>query len=208
MAINTYATLQTALANWLDRDDLTDRIPEFIALCEARFNRDLRIRAMETKVTASTVAAQRNYALPPNYLQMRQLQINQTPVRVVEYMTPEMFDRLNGGSDTGIPYYYTIMADEIALGPKPDSVMTLEMLFYKKFDELSVTTTTNWMIINAPDVYLYGSLMEAEAFLVNDQRLPTWSAGYSRAITALNEADMRDRHSGSALRITNTSGNP
>ena len=48
MAINTYSTLQTAVANWLDRDDLADRVPEFISLAEATFNRVLRIRSMET----------------------------------------------------------------------------------------------------------------------------------------------------------------
>jgi len=55
MAISTYSELQTAVANWLDRDDLTDRIPEFIALAEARFNRVLRLRSMESKQTASTI---------------------------------------------------------------------------------------------------------------------------------------------------------
>ena len=52
MAISTFAELKTAAANWLDRSDLTDRIPEFIALAEARFNRVLRIRDMETVSTA------------------------------------------------------------------------------------------------------------------------------------------------------------
>ena len=65
MAINTYSTLQTAVANWLDRDDLTARIPEFIALAETRINRALRIRAMETVSTAiSTASGTREYALP------------------------------------------------------------------------------------------------------------------------------------------------
>ncbi len=171
MAIDSYTTLQTAVANWLDRDDLTDRIPEFISLAEARFNRDLRIRAMETKQTASTVAAQRNYALPSGYLQMRNFQVNVTPVRVLEYVTPEIYDRLYGSTANGIPVYYTLLANEIQLGPIPDSVMTLEMTFYKTFDALSPTTTTNWVLTNAPDVYLYAALMEAEAFLVNDARL-------------------------------------
>ena len=54
MAISNYSELQTAVANWLDRDDLTARIPEFIALAEARFNRVLRLRSMEAKYTANT----------------------------------------------------------------------------------------------------------------------------------------------------------
>jgi len=76
MAINTYATLQTAVANWLDRSDLTDRIPEFIALAEARMNRVLRLAIMlnvdETTLGGATalVAGTRDYALPSGYLQM------------------------------------------------------------------------------------------------------------------------------------------
>ncbi len=94
MAISNYTELNTAVANWLDRDDLTDRIPEFIALAEARFNRLLRIRAMEEKQTASTVAGQRNLALPTNFIQMRNLQINTSPITPMQYVTPEIYDRL------------------------------------------------------------------------------------------------------------------
>ena len=133
MAISNYTELKTAVANWLDRDDLTDRIPEFIALAEARFNRVLRIRAMESKQTASTVAGQQNLALPARFVQMRNVQINTTPVTPMQYVTPEIFDRLYGGSSSGTPKFYTVIANELQLGPTPDSVQTIEMLFYETF---------------------------------------------------------------------------
>jgi len=207
MAISNYSELNTAVANWLDRDDLTDRIPEFIALAEARFNRLLRIRAMETKQTASTVADQRNLALPTNFIQMRNLQINTSPITSLEYVTPEMYDRLYGGSDTGTPKAYTILADEIQLGPIPASVQTIEMLFYKKFDALTSSAATNWMITNAPDVYLYGCLLEAEPFIMNDPRVQLWATAFQQAIADIQDQDNRDRHSGSALRVMNTGAN-
>lgn len=207
MAISNYSELNTAVANWLDRDDLTDRIPEFIALAEARFNRLLRIRAMETKQTASTVADQRNLALPTNFIQMRNLQINTSPITSLEYVTPEMYDRLYGGSDTGTPKAYTILADEIQLGPIPASVQTIEMLFYKKFDALTSSASTNWMITNAPDVYLYGCLLEAEPFIMNDPRVQLWATAFQQAIADIQDQDNRDRHSGSALRVMNTGAN-
>lgn len=207
MAISNYSELNTAVANWLDRDDLTDRIPEFIALAEARFNRLLRIRAMETKQTASTVASQRNLALPANFIQMRNLQINTSPITSLEYVTPEMYDRLYGGSDTGTPKAYTILADEIQLGPIPASVQTIEMLFYKRFDALTSSAATNWMITNAPDVYLYGCLLEAEPFIMNDPRVQLWATAFQQAIADIQEQDNRDRHSGSALRVMNTGAN-
>ena len=206
MSISNYSELNTAVANWLDRDDLTDRIPEFIALCEARFNRLLRIRAMEYKQTASTVAAQRNLALPTGFIQMRNLQINTSPIVPMQYVTPEIYDRLYGSTLTGTPQMYTIIADEIQLGPIPASVQTIEMLFYKKFDALTAVATTNWMITNAPDVYLYGCLLEAEPFIMNDPRVQLWATAFKQAIADMQEQDNKDRHSGSALRVMNTSG--
>ena len=206
MSIANYSELNTAVANWLDRDDLTDRIPEFIALCEARFNRLLRIRAMEYKQTASTVAGQRNLALPTGFIQMRNLQMNETPIVPMQYVTPEIYDRLYGSTLTGTPQMYTIIADEIQLGPIPGSVLTIEMLFYKKFDALTSVASTNWMIINAPDVYLYGCLLEAEPFIMNDPRVQLWATAFKQSISDIQEQDNKDRHSGSALRVMNTSG--
>jgi hypothetical protein len=57
-------------------------------------------------------------------------------------------------------------------------------------------------------VYLYGSLLEAEPFLQNDARVGLWLQAYKEAIKNISDADARDRHSGSALRIITTSGNP
>ena len=212
MAIGTYAELQTAVANWLDRDDLTARIPEFIALAEARFNRVLRLRSMEAKYTANTVASQRNLALPASYIQMRNFQVNTSPLTTLSYVTPEIYDRLWGGSTSGIPKFYTILANEVSFGPIPATVMEVEMLFYKKFDNLDSATTSgypnsvNWLITNAPDIYLYGSMLEAEPFIMNDERVPLWAAALERAISDMQEQDNKDRHSGSALRVMNTSG--
>ena len=206
MARSTYSELQTAVANWLDRDDLTDRIPEFIALAEARMNRVLRLRLMEGKYTASTVNGQRNYALPTGYIQMRNFQVNTTPITPVQYVSPEIYDRLYGSTQTGTPKFYTIVANEIQLGPIPGSVMTLEMLFYKKIAALSGSNPTEAMLTDNPDIYLYGALLEAEPFIMNDERVPLWMQGFQQAVDALQEQDNKDRHSGSALRVMNTGG--
>ena len=206
MAIGTYAELQTAVANWLDRDDLTDRIPEFITLAESRFNRLLRLRSMEAKYTANTVASQRNLALPTSYIQMRNFQVNTSPLTTLSYVTPEIYDRLWGGSTLGTPKFYTILANEVSFGPIPASVMEVEMLFYKKFTNLSTSATTNSLLTDSPDLYLYGAMMEAEPFIMNDERVALWATSLSKAIQELQEQDNKDRHSGSALRVMNTSG--
>ena len=207
MAISNYSELQTAVANWLDRDDLAARIPEFITLCEARFNRSLRIRAMETlDISVDTVGGTSTVALPTGYVQMRDISLITSPITQLQYLTPEIMNRLNAGSFTGKPETYTIIANSILFGPTPDDAYDISMLYYKTFDPLTALAPTNWVITNAPDVYLYGALLEAEPFLMNDQRVQLWATALTQSITTLQEQDNKDRHSGSALRVMNTGG--
>jgi hypothetical protein len=207
MALGTFTELKDAVADWLDRSDLTARIPDFITLAEARVNRDLRIRAMEVRSTMSTSAGQQYFNLPGGYIQMRNIQLNTNPTTPLEYITPEMLDRLYGSSTTGKPRAYSLIGDEIQLAPIPDSAYTLEMAYYEKFtalgDGTGGTVASNWLTSNAPDVLLYGSLLEAEPFIKNDERIGLWLNAYNGAIKKLQDADARDRHSGSAMRVRN-----
>jgi len=220
MAIGTYSELQTAVANWLDRDDLTDRIQEFIALAEARMNRILRLSIMlnvdETTLggAAALVGGTREYALPSGYLQMLDFHLRTNPITTLSYLTPENMNRMWAGSQGGKPLVYTIFSDnssgtpikKVRLGPAPDVAYDYSITFFKKIDALSITNTTEQMLTNNPDVYLYGALMEAEPFLMNDARVQLWATAYRQAITDLQEQDNKDRHSGSTMRVMNTSG--
>jgi hypothetical protein len=208
VAISNFTELQTAVSNWLDRSDLSDRIPEFITLAEANMNRLLRIRLMEGRYTASTVKGQRNYALPTDYRQMRALRINSDPIRVLQYLTPQNMDSVWAGSYTGTPIAYTIVANDIRLGPSPDSVLELDIDYYRAVTPLSGTTATTTMLTQNPDIYLYGALMAAEPFLMNDERLVVWGSLFDKAVGNLESQDARDRHSGSALQIRNLSLKP
>ena len=199
MSFNSYDELKTSIANWADRDDLTAFIPDFIALAEARFNRELRLRSMEQKQIANTVGGQSNYELPVNYLQMREFRLNNNPTVSLTYVSPEIFEAWNLGS--GQPKFYTIIANEIRVGPTPAGTYEMEMLFWRKFPNLTSTVASNWMLLNSPDVYLYGALMEMEPFIQNDARTALWMAGYQRAIDTLQLQDDKDRHSGSALTV-------
>ena len=206
MAINTYATLKTAVANWLDRSDLDARIPEFIVLGEATFNRVLRLRAMETTVADATPSGSKEDALPTGYLQMREIHLTTSPVVSLAYITPEIMYRIRAGSTSGKPNSYTIVGDNILFGPTPDGVYDYSMTYYKSFDALADDTQTNWLVLNAPDLYLYGTLLQAEPFLMNDERVPLWERGVRQVINDLQNQDDKDRHSGSEMRVMNTSG--
>ena len=196
MAISNYSELKTAIASWLDRTDLTDIIPDFIALAETRHKRDFKIRRMETRVTANTIDGSEFYSLPDDYVAMRNIKLNTDPKTPLEFLTPEIMDRLNAGSSKGTPKAYTIKGNNIELRPIPDGVYQVEVSYYKHFTALSDSNTTNDMLTHHPDVYLYGALVEAEPYLQNDKRIDTWASFYERAKRDIIASNERDRHSG------------
>ena len=198
MAISTYSELKTAIASWLDRSDLTDIIPDFIALAETRHKRDFKIRRMETRVTANTIADTEYYTLPDNYVAMRNIKLNTDPKTPLDFLTPEIMDRLNAGSSTGKPKAYSIKGNDIQLRPIPDGVYEIEIAYYKHFTALSDSNTTNDMLTNHHDAYLYGALVEAEPYLMNDKRIDVWAGYYDRAKKDIIDSNERDRHSGTA----------
>ena len=198
MAITNYSELKLAIADWLDRTDLTDSIPDFITLAETRHRRDFKIRRMETRVTANTVADSEYYTLPDNFVAMRNIQLNTNPKTPLEYLTPEQMDRVHAGSSKAKPKAYSIIGNNIQLRPLPDGVYEIEMLYYKYFTPLSDSNTTNDMLTYHPDAYLYGALVEAEPYLQNDKRIQVWAGYYERAKKDIIDSNERDRHSGVA----------
>jgi len=197
MAISNYSELKSAIADWLDRTDLTDSISDFITLAEARHKRDFKLRRMETRVTANTIADTEYYTLPDQYVAMRNIQ-NTDPKTSLEYLTPEQMDRIYAGSMKGKPRAYSIIGNDIQLRPIPDSAYEIEILYFKHFTALSDSPPTNDMLTNHPDIYLYGSLVEAEPYLQNDKRIQTWASFYDRAKKDIIDSNERDRHSGVA----------
>ena len=194
MAISNYSELKSAIADWLDRTDLTDSISDFITLAEARHKRDFKLRRMETRVTANTIADTEYYTLPDQYVAMRNIQLNTDPKTSLEYLTPEQMDRIYAGSMKGKPRAYSIIGNDIQLRPIPDSAYEIEILYFKHFTALSDSAPTNEMLTNHPDIYLYGSLVEAEPYLQNDKRIQTWASFYDRAKKDIIDSNERDRH--------------
>ena len=73
--------------------------------------------------------------------------------------------------------------------------------YYKTFDTLSSTNTTNYILTSHPAVYLYGSLFHAANFLggINPQQVQTWQQMYATAMERLEQNDREDQFSGSPL---------
>ncbi len=198
MAITNYSELQTAVGSWLNRSDLSSNIPDFITLAEASFNRVLRTRNQITRATSSVNA--QYVALPTDLIELFNIQINTDPIKRLEQVSLDKADDLRSvNSSSGTPAYFAITGNNIELIPTPNSTKTIEIIYYAKITALSSSNTTNWLLDNYPDIYLYGALVQAEPFLMNDERLGTWGTLLSKAQEELRVADERSQTEGGTL---------
>lgn len=202
MALSTYSELQTTIANYLSRDDLTAAIPDFIQLAEIRLRRDLRLRQMLTQASITATGGVSTISLPSDFLQARDVYVDSDPDFPVTFATPSIFIRNGRTNQSGVPAFYTILGSTIQFAPIPDSNYDIKILYYAAPAFLSSSTPTNLWITTCPDALLYGSLGEAEPYLMNDPRLQTWGALYDRAIAALTRSDEESQYSGVPLAMT------
>jgi len=201
MALNNYANLKIAIANFLARDDLTSEIDDFIDLTEADFNRRLRIRSMETVDSSFTIDAETE-ALPTGFLQVRSFVLTSlTPDRALQIMTPFHQANTQGFNNSGTPRVYSIEGSNFRFSPVPDTAATARLTFYKAFDSLSSTTTTNHILTNHPDVYLYGALYFASTFIrgMDQGTVVQFKTQYEAAIKQVEDADDLDKYNGTPL---------
>lgn len=204
MAIGTYSELQTAVANWLQRSDLTSRIPEFIALAEAKFNRGYSEEnpffAADQELEADATATE-YMSLPDNCLDLRTLKVLSSPIKNLDYITPQQYDKTYTSGTTGPPVHYTLVANQIRLGPPPDSATYTVRADYIEYITPLATTSPNWLLTSHPDVYLYGALLEAAGFVQDDPHVPLWKTAYDAAVRALRNKNRKQVYSGSVLQV-------
>ncbi len=194
MAITTYSELQTAVANWLDRSDLTSRIPEFITLAEARFNRVLRAPDMLTRNDSFTVDSQYE-TLPSGFLEANRVVLLTSPVATLTYVTPEeLADMRAGVTSAGKPAFYTVAGENFEFLPTPAQAYTASVLYYARLT--AVATSFNWLATSHPDIYLFGALCEAEPYIHADERLVLWEARLGKALAELTTMNDRKRIGG------------
>ena len=205
MSFSTYSDLQTSIANYLARSDLTSQIPDFITFAENRLRRELRVRQMLRSVTTSTVAGDATVEVPSDFLEIRDFVVMTNPITPMSYSSPSTLSNDPRTSEVGVPRSYTILASEFQLAPAPDAVYTLKLLYYSAPAYLSSSNTSNTFLTTAPDALLYASLIEAEPYLMNDARINTWGTMYDRAIASLTKSDESTQYSGVPLSIKLTS---
>ena len=193
MAITSYTTLISAVKTYLNRSDISDdQVKEFISLAEASFNRVLRTR---NQLTRSTSAVSTQFVTQPtDLLELYNIQLNSDPIVRLEQVSLSAMDALKAASSTtGKPLYFAITGSDLELYPAPDTSYEIEVIYYATIDPLTTSAETNFLITNHPDLYLFGSLVQAEPFLMNDERIGIWGALLGKGVEELRISDERSQ---------------
>jgi hypothetical protein len=200
MSITTYTELKAAIADWLLRDDLTSVIPTFISLAESQFQREIRDYRMMKRATAEIDSGYS--AIPADWLQNIRFQLNTSPITTLEYVTPDQAaEELAWHSSNRRPLFFTMVGEEFQVVPAPDGTYEGELTYYAKIPALSASVASNWLLDDAPDLYLYGALMQAAPYLKDDERIAVWGGLYRQALEALSVQSDRASIGSSSIRM-------
>ena len=210
-----YTSLQAAITEYLARDQdatLIARIPSFVQLAEAKFNRQLFVRQMEQRsiaVVDLTSSEPEFIALPSDFQSMRRVRLSSVPGKPsLEFRSGTQMDeyRFATCDIAGQPRYFTVFGDEIELAPTPDAVYTIEMVYRQNVPALA-SNATNWLLTLAPDVYLYGALLESAPYIKEDARIQTWGLGFTSALGDLNNLGLTSTFNAGPMTIRPTGVN-
>jgi len=198
MAITTYSELQSAVAGWLNRTDLTARIPEFIAVGEAKLNRRLRI--MDQLAVIDFLVDAEYMDVPVDWAQTANIEHDSLQGGEIEYLTPQKFLATRRCvAPTGKPEYYTLAERQMRFAPVPGEPQPTILQYYRLVPPLTDAAPTNWLLTRHPDVYLAAALLAANTFLRDMEGVALATAELADVISSIQLADQQDRTSTTPL---------
>lgn len=198
MALDNYADLLSAAANWSARSDLTSRIPEFIELAEAKINRKLRTKDMETKTTFSITGEY--VAQPTGFGGVRSWHLNDDSKTLLEFMPPDA-QTAHFAGNTGKPRFYGIEGDNFRFGPVPDGTYSSTLTYFLKVPALTGSATTNWLMTNHPDAYVYGVQAELAAYAHDWPVAMGWEERLYRVLEEIHAISSKDKWGGPSMSV-------
>lgn len=196
----TYNTLTTAVKDYLERNDpnLVDSIPLFIMLGERRVARDLKVLLLKVAITDNMIIGNGVFAKPTRWLNDSSFNIGtgastNTRVFLLERSYEWCRNYWPDPTQTGTPKYYAndYNYNFWIVVPTPDFSYPYEILYYETPEFIDETVSTNPLTANAPEVLLYGTLLETASYLKDDERVAVWTDYYERARKALGEEDLK-----------------
>jgi hypothetical protein len=198
MSLSTYADLQTSVASWLHRSDLTAITPDLIRLGELRIFREVRCRDMETALSGTIASGV--IALPSDYLDLKFAYIDATPVSKLDRASAsQIYEQYPYRNASGKPTSIGREGSNFIFGPYPDSGYTVKGIYYA--EPVSIATTANALFVANPDLYLFAALCEAAPYIQDDPRVQLWEGKYASIKQQIAWQDTEEYGSGAGMAV-------
>jgi hypothetical protein len=197
--VTDYATLQTHIADTLNRTDLTSVVPNFIQQFEAQAKDDFRLRRLTDRGLVSVSAD--GLQLPSDLYSLESwYHDGATYFGPITLVGADQIGHLKGShGDSGVPQFAAITAGRVRFAPEPDATYSTKMTYWQQVTTLSASNTTNWLLLDRPDIYIYGSLLESAPYLKDDQRVGLWQALYEARVEAHHKASQDAQFGGNIV---------
>jgi hypothetical protein len=192
-AIETRDGLKAFMVDHLELDEETEaQLDTLIRLAEYRLDRMLTTPDKETSTSLETTADLPYVTLPTHFRQLRTVKVDG------DYpLTPVSLNYLQSYSEApGKPQVYCISEGELWVSPTPDAAYELRLTYLTRLDPLSAANTSNWLLRQHADCYVYAVTLQCESFLANDERLGVYKGALDEAIGEINRAGNRYRMAG------------
>ena len=198
MAITTYAELQTAIRDWFMDRDLSAYAPDFIALAEAYFNAEIRVREMEhvTDLTPSSSVC----TLPADYVEFISVVEKASIRRPLSLITKDVAERYYPTRVAGLANHFMIVGSQLTALPL--SANDIELTYFQRIPALSNSNTSNWLLAKMPNLYLHGALMYAAEFVKDNDEMVKESAIVERYVEQLHRLDNRAKFARAEIQLT------
>ena len=200
----TYTSLLNDLRAYLERGatlatdpTVYEQLPNLVNLAERRLQRDIKVVGTISVVSSTMIDGTAVYAKPDRW---RETVSMFAGVGAGFNTRKELFTRSyeycrnywpNQTSKDEPRFYADYDYQHWLIVPTPDDDYPYEILYNEQPVYLDDNTQTNWFTEYAPDALLYGSLLEAQPFLKNEEMISVWDQFYQRAIGAINGEDRR-----------------
>jgi len=183
--VMTYDNLVADIIKYSERDDtgFIDQIPMLIGLAEQAIAAEVKTLWELNVVTTTLIPTQGTLSKPARWRKTVSMKINGEPVthRSQDYVAQVQSEYSNAQPLFYADYDY----DHWALGPKPNSAYTVEIIYYSRIQPLDSSNQENLITREAPQALLFGTLLQTQGFLKSPDKLQIWQGMYDKAMAAL-----------------------
>lgn len=188
----TYNSLVSDVQSYLERDDaaMLAQIPRFIMLAENTLVTELKILGFQLPVTGEFQPNQSTIPKPAYWRDNISFNYTDASGNRVEIL-PRSYEYCRNfwpnPTSTGNPRFYAdYNFDNFLIVPTPSAAFNFELLCHVRLQPLDSSHQTNWLTVNAPQLLLAATLVQAYTWSRNNTELQKWQGTYDRGLAAFN----------------------